>query len=172
MQIVMRILGLKFPRGWRIWSGFFVLTLMSNIGPYLLVLKGQMGTTSGLAAVLTATAPLFTIILAHFFTHDEPLSANKVVGVLVGIAGVAVVVGVDPSMGLTGELSAKLTLVLASFVYAVGGIYAKRFSGLPPLVIAASIMTSGMIVIMPSPSSSISRGCCRHRRRKRRRPWC
>ena len=149
MQIVLRWAGLNLSRDRKVWGAFFVMTLLSNIGPYLLVLKGQMGTTSGLAAVLTATTPLFTILLAHWFTRDERLTANKFVGVLVGIAGVAIVVGSEAWTGLTGSALAKLTLVAASLMYAVGSIYAKRFSDMPPLVIAASVMLSGAIVALP-----------------------
>ncbi|MEQ1613337.1 MAG: EamA family transporter, partial [Hyphomicrobiaceae bacterium] len=149
MQIVLRWAGLRLSRDPKIWAAFFVMTLLSNIGPYLLVLKGQMGTTSGLAAVLTATTPLFTILLAHWFTRDERLTVNKFVGVLVGIAGVAIVVGSEAWAGLSGSSMAKLTLVAASFLYAVGSIYAKRFSDTPPLVIAASVMLSGAIVALP-----------------------
>lgn len=149
MLVVLRVCGLRLPREPRIWLAFLVMTLLSNIGPYLLVLRGQMGTTSGLAAVLTATTPLFTILLAHYFTHDERLSANKIVGVLIGLAGVAIVVGIDASAGMSGEVDAKLTLVAASLMYAIGGIYAKRFSDTPPMVIAASIMTGGALVALP-----------------------
>jgi drug/metabolite transporter (DMT)-like permease len=149
LQIVLRMYGLSMPRGWAVWRSFFMMTLLSNIGPYLLVLRGQMGTTSGLAAVLTATTPLFTILLAHAFTHDERMTANKLIGVLVGIAGVAIVVGFDAWAGASASFVAKLALVAASFMYAIGSIYAKRFSGLPPLVIAACIMTSGALVSLP-----------------------
>ncbi len=149
LQIVLRLSGLSLPRGWSTWAAFFMMTLLSNIVPYLLVLRGQMGTTSGLAAVLTATTPLFTILLAHVFTHDERLSANKFLGVLVGIAGVAVVVGFDAWSGASASFIAKSALVGASLLYAIGSIYAKRFSGMPPLVIATSIMTTGAIVSLP-----------------------
>ena len=149
LQIVLRMYGLSMPRSWAIWGSFFIMTMLSNIGPYLLVLRGQMGTTSGLAAVLTATTPLFTILLAHAFTHDERMTANKLIGVLVGIAGVAIVVGFDAWAGASASFAAKLTLVAASLLYAIGSIYAKRFSGLPPLVIAACIMTSGALPSLP-----------------------
>jgi drug/metabolite transporter (DMT)-like permease len=92
---------------------------------------------------------LFTILLAHFFTRDERLTANKLVGVLVGIAGVAIVMGSEVWTGLSGSVAAKLALVAASFMYAVGSIYSKRFGGMPPLVIAASVMLSGAIVAVP-----------------------
>ncbi len=149
LQTVLRLYGLSLPRGWSTWRAFFVMTMLSNIGPYLLVLQGQMGTTSGLAAVLTATTPLFTILLAHAFTQDERLTANKLAGVLVGIVGVAIVVGFDAWTGASASFVAKLMLVAASLLYAIGSIYAKRFSGMPPLVIAASIMTSGALLSLP-----------------------
>ncbi len=149
LQVVLRMSGQALPRGWSIWSSFFVMTMLSNVGPYLLVLQGQMGTTSGLAAVLTATTPLFTILLAHVFTRDERLTANKFVGVIVGILGVAIVVGLDAWAGASASMVAKLFLIAASLLYAIGSIYAKRFSKLPPLVIATGIMTSGALLSLP-----------------------
>jgi drug/metabolite transporter (DMT)-like permease len=149
LHVSLRLSGLSMPRDWRTWRNFFVMTLMSNIGPYLLVLQGQMGTTSGLAAVLTATTPLFTILLAHVFTRDERLSANKIVGVLVGIFGVAIVVGLDVLTGLTSTVLAKTALIAAALLYAAGAIYAKRLSGMPPLVISTGVMTTGMLVSLP-----------------------
>jgi drug/metabolite transporter (DMT)-like permease len=149
LQIVMRVAGMTFPRGWSIWGAFFLMTMLSNVGPYLLVLRGQTGTTSGLAAVLTATTPLFTILLAHIFTHDERITPNKIAGVVVGIAGVGIVMGPDAWDGATVSFLAKLALVAASLLYAIGGIYARRFRDLPPLVITTSIMTAGAVLSLP-----------------------
>ncbi len=141
--------GLRLPVRPGDIAPFFVMTLFSNVGPYLLVLEGQKGTTSGLAAVLTATAPLFTILLAHLWTTDERLRLNKLIGVLVGIAGVAFVMGGEAWRSWDSELVAKCLVIAAAVLYAVGGIYAKRLTHYPPLVLASSQMTCGLIVSLP-----------------------
>lgn len=125
------------------------MTLFSNVAPYLLVLRGQTGTTGGLAAILGATRPLFTMVLAHLWTTDERLYAHRLLGVLVGIAGVAVAMGADVWRGWSNALEAKMALVAAAILYAVGSIYAKRLAHHPPIVLANTQMTCGLIVTLP-----------------------
>jgi drug/metabolite transporter (DMT)-like permease len=143
------LLGLGFPRRLPDLAPFFVMTLFSNVVPYLLVLRGQTGTSGGLAAILGATTPLFTMVLAHIWTADERLHAHRLAGVLVGIGGVAVVVGPDVWRGWSASLEAKLALLSASILYAVGSIYAKRLIHHPPIVLANTQMTCGLIVTLP-----------------------
>jgi drug/metabolite transporter (DMT)-like permease len=149
LYVFARWSGVAIPPLGPAWRPFFVFTLFSNILPFMLVLNGQRQTASGLAAVLGATTPLFLILLAHLYTQDERLVLRKFIGVLVGLAGVAVVVGTDAFAGWSSALGAKLSLVFAAFIYAVGAIYSKRLIGHPPLVIATMQMTCGMIVAMP-----------------------
>jgi drug/metabolite transporter (DMT)-like permease len=141
--------GVQLPREFASWTPFFLYTLFSNVLPFLLVLRGQTGTTSGLAAVLGATTPLFTILLAHRFTHDERVTFNKLAGIFLGIAGVAVVMGPEALAGFTTEVVAKLCLIAAAMLYAVGSIFAKRFAGYQPLKIASMQMTCGFLISLP-----------------------
>lgn len=139
----------RIPTDFKAWRPFFPHTLMSNVGPYLLVLQGQSHSASGLAAVLIATSPLFTILFAHHFTHDEKMRASTVLGILVGIAGVVVVMGPGALEGLTTDLLAKLALLGAAVLYAAGGVFAKRFVKYAPPVIATMQMTCGFLVTLP-----------------------
>ena len=141
--------AVRLPPFGRPWHAFFVFTLFSNVVPFLFVLRGQRETASGLAAVIGATTPLFVILLAHVFTADERMQGRKVAGVVVGMAGVAVVVGADALAGWSTGLAAKLSLVFAAFLYAVGAIYSKRIVGLPPISMAAMQMICGMVITLP-----------------------
>lgn len=145
-----RLSGVAVPKPGKAWLPFFVFTLFSNVFPFLLVLYGQKSTASGLAAVLGATTPLFLIILAHYFTHDERLEVRKLVGVIVGLFGVAVVVGASLLEGWSGSVAAKLALVSAALLYAVGAIYSKRLARHPPLVISTLQMTCGAVLMVPA----------------------
>lgn len=150
LYVLARLNGVRMPTSWADWAPFFVFTLFSNVFPFLLVLYGQKSTASGLAAVLGATTPLFLIILAHYFTHDERLEVRKLIGVIVGLLGVAVVVGASLLEGWSGSVAAKLALVSAALLYAVGAIYSKRLARHPPLVISTLQMTCGAIIMVPA----------------------
>lgn len=142
--------GQKLPWTIEAWRPFLVLTLFSNIFPFLLILYGQRETASGLTAILGATTPLFIIPLAHVFTHDEKMRSNKVAGVIVGLCGVAVVFGADAFAGWSSALVAKVAIVSAALLYAIGAIYSKRLVGHPPLTIATMQMTCGAAITLPA----------------------
>jgi drug/metabolite transporter (DMT)-like permease len=141
--------GVALPREWKTWRPFFFFTLFSNVVPFLFVLRGQRETASGLAAVIGATTPVFVIIIAHFFTTDERLTPRKIAGVLAGIIGVAVVVGPQALSAWSSSLGAKLSLVFAAFLYAVGAIYSRRIVGIPALAMATMQMICGTLVTLP-----------------------
>lgn len=150
LYLLARLSGISVPKPGAAWGPFFVFTLFSNVFPFLLVLYGQKSTASGLAAVLGATTPLFLIILAHYFTNDERVVFRKVVGVVVGLVGVAIVVGPAALEGWSQSLEAKLALVSAALLYAIGAIYSKRLAKHPPLVISTLQMTCGAILMVPA----------------------
>ncbi len=149
LYLLARLNGVVIPKPGAAWRPFFVFTLFSNVFPFLLVLYGQRSTASGLAAVLGATTPLFLIILAHYFTHDERIIPRKLLGVIVGLAGVAIVVGPAALEGWNESVEGKLALVFAALLYAVGAVYSKRLATHPPLVISTLQMTCGAVLIVP-----------------------
>ncbi|MGG2476395.1 EamA family transporter, partial [Rhizobium sp. BR5] len=91
--IVCRIMGLRLPREGAVWRAFFGMGLLNNIIPFCLIVWGQTQIASGLASILNATTPLFTVIVAHFLTADEKMTGNKLAGVLIGFVGVATMIG-------------------------------------------------------------------------------
>lgn len=78
------------PRSRAVWLAFFAMGLLNNLIPFSLIMWGQVRIGSGLASILNATTPLWTVVVAHLLTVDEKMHARKLVGVLVGLAGVAV----------------------------------------------------------------------------------
>ena len=96
---VVYAIGLRLPSGVAAWRPFLVMSFLNNIIPFLLIVRGQKEIASGLASVLNATTPLFSVVLAHVFTTDEKLNAQRLMGVLAGISGVAVLVGPEALFG-------------------------------------------------------------------------
>ena len=130
-------------------ASFFVLALLNNIIPFSLIFAGQTELGAGLASVLNATTPFWTVLVANMVTSDEKLSWNKVAGILLGIAGTAVMIGPGLLAGIGGPVWAKFALVGASLSYAFAVIFAKRFRALPPTVIATGQLTASTVMMIP-----------------------
>lgn len=144
-----RAAGHRLPGSFPAWRAFCIMGLLNNVIPMSLILWGQIRIGSGLAAILNASTPLFTVLLAHVFTRDERMTANRVGGVLFGLAGVAVMIGPDVLRGLSGDLAAQLAVLGAAVSYACAGIFGRRFAGTPPLVTAAGQVTASALTLLP-----------------------
>lgn len=141
--------GPSFRAGLPLMGSFFVLGLINNVVPFSLIFAGQTAMGAGLASVLNATTPFWTIVLANALTTDEKLSWNKMAGVLLGIAGVAVMVGPGIVASLGGPVWAKLAMVGASLSYAVALIFARRFRQVPSVIVATGQLTASTAIMLP-----------------------
>ena len=149
LLLYVRLNGFSLPSGAAAWRALAVLAVMNTVLPFTLIFWGQTHITSSLAGILNATAPLFSIVLAHFATTDEPMTLPRATGVGIGFVGVVVVIGVDALRDVGVDVLAQLAIVLAAFFYACSGVYGRRFKGLPPSVVASSILTLGCIMLLP-----------------------
>ncbi|MBZ9657870.1 DMT family transporter [Mesorhizobium sp. ESP-6-4] len=128
---------------------FFLLALTNNVVPFSLIFAGQTQLGAGVASVLNATTPFWTLILANALTTDEKLSWNKFAGIALGVAGTAVMIGPGLLAGLGGPVWAKFALMGASISYAVALMIARRFKGVPSPVIATGQLTASTIIMIP-----------------------
>jgi len=132
------------------WRSFLAMGALNNALPFSLIFWGQTHIASGLASILNATTPLFTVVVAHLLTDDEKVTAPKVAALLSGIIGVAVLIGptiAQPNDSLWGELAC----LGAALSYAFAGIYGRRFRtmGVKPLDAAAGQVTASTLLILP-----------------------
>lgn len=141
--------GLALPSGLRAWQPFLVMAFLNNIVPFLLIVRAQMEIASGLASVLNATTPLFAVTLAHLFTAAEKLTLHRLAGVVVGIAGVAVLVGPEALFGNAASLLGMVLMLGAALFYAFSAQWGRRFKGTPPLVSSVSQLTCSTAVLLP-----------------------
>lgn len=134
----------------RFWGRILVLGLINNVIPFSLIAFGETRITSGSAAILNATTPIFTILIAHFFTADEKLTVPKGLGVLAGFLGVAVLTGPEALSGFgRGNLVGDGACLLAALVYGLGALYGRRFKGISPLKIATGQVTASTLILLP-----------------------
>jgi drug/metabolite transporter (DMT)-like permease len=125
--------------------------LINNVIPFSLIAWAQSHVASGLAAILNATTPLFAVLLANVLTRDERMTPGSVTGVVIGFAGVTIMIGPNALQGLTVDLLADLALLLASVFYALSPIFARRFgkAGIPPMVAATCQLTAATVMMVP-----------------------
>ena len=132
------------------WATYFCMGLLNNVLPFSLIFWGQTQIASGLASILNATTPLFTLLVAHVLTRDEKIDAAKVAALLAGFAGVAVLIGPEmivESASIWGEVAC----LGAALSYAFAGVYGRRFKAMKiaPIEAAAGQVTASTVLILP-----------------------
>ena len=132
-----------------LWLAFFAMGALNNVIPFTLIVWGQTRIGSGLASILNATTPLFTVILAHWLTHDEPMTPARVIGVVCGLVGVAVMIGMRAFEQFGLQVIAQLAVVGAAISYAFAGIFGRRFKQTPPLITAAGQLSASALMMLP-----------------------
>jgi drug/metabolite transporter (DMT)-like permease len=128
----------------------FLLGAVQVAGPFVLISVAEEHIASSLAGILVAGAPLFTALLAIRVDHDERSHGMQLVGILLGLAGVAVLLGFDVGKG-TDQLLGSLAVLLAALGYAIGGLMAKRrLATVPPIGVAAWVMVASTVLLAPA----------------------
>jgi drug/metabolite transporter (DMT)-like permease len=132
------------------WRQIGVMALLNNVIPFSLFVFAETRITSGLAAILNATTPAFTVIAAHVLTRDEKISMAKLVGVALGFVGVVLLTGARFGHSVnSGTGLAMAACLVAAMLYAFAGIYGRRFRGVPPIAIASGQITASTMLMLP-----------------------
>ncbi|MGQ9368374.1 DMT family transporter [Azospirillum sp. ST 5-10] len=134
------------------WRAFVGMGLLNNAVPFVLIAWGQHHIASGLASILNATTPLFGVVVAHLLTRDETMTGGRLAGVLVGFAGVVVMMGGTALADLGGaDVAAQLAVLGAALSYALAGVYGRRFRamGVSPLETATGQVTASTLMLLP-----------------------
>ncbi|HEV7232689.1 MAG TPA: DMT family transporter [Sphingorhabdus sp.] len=151
MLLALRLMGLKMPTDAKSWRQLFVLGAINAALPFILFFWGQTKIESGLASILNATTPLWGVVTAHFLTRDEKATPARIVGVLLGLAGIIVMVGTDALGGISGSVLAQLACLLATLLYALAAVYGRTLSQstMTPLVVATGQVVTAAIFMLP-----------------------
>ncbi len=143
--------GRKIPTSLHVWGALLILGVLNNAIPFSLIVQGQTQITSGLASILNATTPLFTIVVAGIFLMDERFSVLRVLGVIVGFSGVILMVGPDALGGLGADFWAQLCALGAAISYGFASVFGRRFRELrvDPVMVATGQVTMSSLVLWP-----------------------
>lgn len=150
LLVVLLLRSEQLPRDWKSWRTFLILGALNNLIPFSLIFHGQQYVDAGVAAILNSTTPLFAAMAALAFGHDDRLDLVRILGIIIGALGVAVMVGVDVST-LNNRPSAAYFLCLGGAIsFALGGISARTLTaGMRPIVAASGQLTAATIIGVP-----------------------
>jgi drug/metabolite transporter (DMT)-like permease len=149
------------PRERRMYGHLAVMAVINIVVPFGLITWAESYVESSLAATLNAPVPLFVVLIAPLVLADERLTGSKLAGVIVGMIGVAVLVGFDAAALGRNDLTAEIALVGSAISYALGVVYSRRFvKGLRPMIPAvcqvgfALLMTTALAFVLENPLAS------------------
>lgn len=131
------------------WRAFAIMGLINNALPHTLIFFGQTEIGAGLASILNATTPIWTVLIANRLTADEKLTKAKLAGCLTGLAGTVVMIGPAISTAGHAPLWALVLPVLAAICYGVAGTFGKRFRDIPAPVTATGQLTASSLMMLP-----------------------
>lgn len=142
ISAVAAVLRTQFPRDWKSWTGLILVALLNPGGTFVLIAWGSQSVDSSVVAILNATGPLMTMILAHIFLADERISAKRALGLLAAFAGVALLVVRDnePTM-MAGSLIGMFAVLVAMICLSVSAVFVRRvMRHVQPLALALATM--------------------------------
>ncbi len=145
------LFGVAAPRGARAWGAIAAMALLNNAIPFSLIVWAQQTLPSGLAAILNATTPLWTVLVAHALTQEEKATRAKLAGAGLGFAGVAAMMGPDIVAGAVAAGWATAAVLAATLSYAFAGVFGRRFRalGVAPMQAAVGQVTASAAMMLP-----------------------
>lgn len=148
---ILRLRAERLPANPGVWGCFLVMGALNNAIPFSLIVWGQQQLASGVAAILNAATPLLTVVLAHVLTRDEKMSGGRLLGVAVGFAGVAVMIGPAAVRTPGSGVAAELACLAGALSYALAGIFGRRFRalGMTPMATASGQLIASSALLVP-----------------------
>lgn len=131
------------------WRPFLILGLFNNVLPHSMIFLGQTEIGAGLASILNATTPIWTVIVAHLLTQDEKLTGRKMAGTLIGLAGTVVLFAPQLAIGADAPLWAMALPLAAAISYGFAAVWGRQFRDIAPPVTAAGQLTASTLIILP-----------------------
>lgn len=151
LWLILLVSGYPIPKSSEVWRAFVMMGLLGNALPFSLIAWGQTHIGAGLASIINATTPIFTILIAGAFLSDEHITPRKMLGVTAGLAGVIVLIGPSALLELGTNTMAQLAVIGAAVSYSFATVFGRRFKamGISPLDTAVGQVTASTIILLP-----------------------
>ena len=150
LLIILRARGIRIPTDARAWKLFaFQQTINSTI-PFLMITWAQQYVAAAPTVVLASTTPIFAFVITWGITRHEPATLLKLAGAVLGLAGTAVIIGLDALGGMGADIFAEIVILLATISFACATIFGLRLSDYDPMVVAAGSLLFGGLLLLPA----------------------
>ncbi len=157
LLVMVYLRGARLPAftgsGLRLWGNYLILALLGNCIPFTTITWGQHRTDSALAGILMAVMPLATLVLAHFFVSGERMTRNRVLGFILGFAGILVLMGPTALPGAGGSALAalsQLAILFGALCYAGNSVLTKILArGDDILTASAAMLLVASVIALP-----------------------
>jgi drug/metabolite transporter (DMT)-like permease len=147
---ILRIRGIRMPTDVKAWKMFAFQQIINSTFPFLIITWAQLYVPASSTVVLASTTPIFAFLITWAITRHEPATLLKFLGAVLGLAGTAVIIGLDAIKGLGTEFVAELGILLATISFACATIFGLRLSNYQPMVVAAGSLLFGGCVLLPA----------------------
>ena len=144
------IRGTKFELSLKNLFNLFIMSLLNNVFPFLLITFGQQTTTGGLASILNANTSFIGILLASLFLPLERLNFYRFIGVSIGVLGVIIAIGYQNIVQLNHDDLGKYLILIATISYGFAGVWGKlKLQNFTPIIAATGMLTMSTIILTP-----------------------
>jgi drug/metabolite transporter (DMT)-like permease len=148
---ILRLRGIRLPTDAKAWKLFAFQQTINSTVPFLIITWAQQYVPAANTVVLASTTPIFAFVITWGITRHEPATLLKLAGAVMGLAGTAVIIGLDALGGLGSNIFAELAILLATISFACATIFGLRLSDYQPMVVAAgSLLFGGLILLLPA----------------------
>tara|TARA_B110000014_G_C20075958_1_gene561615 strand:- start:269 stop:1138 length:870 start_codon:yes stop_codon:yes gene_type:complete len=153
LLIYFKIKGNRFNYDFKTYSNIFLCALVGNFIPFYLISWSEIYIPSNLAGLLLSIAPIFAIVLSHFFTKDDKFNLLKLFGVFIGLIGTIFLIGIEDILYSIEEnfnvLIPKLAVMLAALGYVISSIIAYNLKNINTLSLTTMTTLFAAIISIP-----------------------
>lgn len=143
--------GVFLPRTLQFWGASLVMGVINNLAPFFLIAWGQLFVTGGMASIINANTAFFGVVVSAIFLRSEPLKLHRVIGVILGVLGVAAAIGFDALEGASPSIIGSLAILLATLSYALAGVWGKlKLAIWPAIEVACGMLICSAILSIPA----------------------
>jgi drug/metabolite transporter (DMT)-like permease len=147
---ILRIRRIRMPTDLKAWKMFAFQQLINSTIPFLMITWAQLYVSASSTVVLASTTPIFAFVVTWAITRHEPATLLKLAGAILGLAGTAVIIGIDAMRGLGTEIVAEMAILLGTFSFACATIFGLRLNDYEPMVVAAGSLLFGGCILLPA----------------------
>ena len=149
LLLIMGWRGLAMPTDAANWRRFLFQACLNSVIPWTMIASGERFVDAGLTTILNSGSPLFTFLFTALVTRHELATPRKLFGVVIGMAGICLIVGAKAFGHLGQGFLAEIAIVAATLCYACGAIFSRGFRGLDPMAPEAGSLLCGAAILTP-----------------------